>query len=214
MNISLQIIREDYHPVNIVFQVAVCHPFFFFFDSPDQCCFQIVLQGSYLICFFYLIRWRQCTPWKIPPKISFVYLKVLYWKYRQHQTCSTTVTPEQEMPTGEKVEAESCLPGNISLYSTYLITHYLTFVLFCFKIKTPEETGFGATMEGSSAGGETWDCPTHFCTLKVLEIMCSWWKTCSWTFWDWTRAWTTWQLSSRQDPDPGYSNAVLAYILI
>ena len=27
MNISLQIIREDYHPVNIVFQVAICHPF-------------------------------------------------------------------------------------------------------------------------------------------------------------------------------------------
>ena len=69
-------------------------------------------------------------------------------------------------------------------------------------------------MEGNSAGGETWDCPTHFCTLKVLEIMCSWWKTCSWTFWDWTRAWTTWQLSSRQDPDPGYSNAVLAYTYI
>ena len=56
MNISLQIIREDYHPVNIVFQVAICHPCFFFFDSPDHCCFQIVLQGSYLICFFYLIR--------------------------------------------------------------------------------------------------------------------------------------------------------------
>ena len=42
--------------------------FFFFFDSPDQYCFQIVLQGSYLICFFYLIRWRQRTPSKIPPK--------------------------------------------------------------------------------------------------------------------------------------------------
>ena len=44
--------------------------------------------------------------------------------------------------------------------------------------------------------------------------MCSWWKTCSWTFWDWTRAWTTWRLSSRQDPDPGYSNAVLDYTYV
>ena len=28
LNISLQIIREDYHPVNIVFQVGICHFFY------------------------------------------------------------------------------------------------------------------------------------------------------------------------------------------
>ena len=82
INLSLQIIREDYHPVNIVFQVLLSYLFLttdhrgvYFsrtavpvltkkytplFDHlrRGQHFFQVFLQGSYLICFFYLIR---CT---------------------------------------------------------------------------------------------------------------------------------------------------------
>ena len=52
---SSQIIREGYHPINIVFQIC--------------------LQGSYLICFFYLIR---CTsPQNVKKHLENQYLSII-----------------------------------------------------------------------------------------------------------------------------------------
>ena len=53
-----------------------------FFSIADQYCFQIVVQGSYLICFFYLIRRNRYNFWNFTNevlKLFLVYFKVLGW---------------------------------------------------------------------------------------------------------------------------------------
>ena len=52
------------------------------FSIADQYCFQIVVQGSYLICFFYLIRCNRYNFWNFTNevlKLFLVYFKVLGW---------------------------------------------------------------------------------------------------------------------------------------
>ena len=89
------------------------------FSIADQYCFQIVVQGSYLICFFYLIRCNRYNFWNFTNEVLKLFLvcfEVLGWlvlnqNYRQQQTFSTTVTPEEETLTLETIEADEPMEG-------------------------------------------------------------------------------------------------------